>query len=214
MAFFFQTRILQLFWRGGFFQPSHITAVTGRDNVGGLFLRQGGKITTFVQRIQYRFGFIFRFGLDDAVAITLRLSELILMLVIIRLNIRIAGCFLHSCSIQLDVAHTELLRHHKVVFILLVVAGNFLLGNRLFRCKCVDVNSRFTHDTLLCNQRRQFVRFTLQHELCPGYAVDQLLGGELVTQRLSILVCGHPHLIYNCVIAVVIKFTVNLESRR
>ena len=135
------------------------------------------------------------------------------MLVIIRLNISIAGGFLHCCSVQLDIAHTELFRRHKVVFILLVVAGNFLLGNRLLRGQCVNVNRRFTHDTLLCNQCSQFVRFTLQHEVGPGNAVDQLLRGELVTQCLSVLIGGHAHLIHNCVVAVVIKFAVNLESR-
>ena len=103
------------------------------------------------------------------------------MLVIVRLNISIAGRLLHSSSIQLDVAHAELFRRHKVVFILLVVAGNFLLGNRLLRGQCVNVNRRLAHDPLLCDQRRQFVRFAFQHKVRTGNAVNQLLGSKLIT---------------------------------
>ena len=181
LAFFFQTGIFQLIRGGGIFQPSHIAAFTGRDDIGRFFFRQRSKVTAFIQLVQYRFGFIFSFGLNDAIAVTLRLSELILMLVIVRLNISIAGRLLHSSSIQLDVAHAELFRRHKVVFILLVVAGNFLLGNRLLRGQCVNVNRRLAHDPLLCDQRRQFVRFAFQHKVRTGNAVNQLLGSKLIT---------------------------------
>ncbi|ETJ38370.1 hypothetical protein Q604_UNBC07508G0001, partial [human gut metagenome] len=63
------------------------------------------KITAFIQLIKYRFRFIFSFGLDDAVAGTLRLGELILMLIVVALDIRIANRLLHRCGIQLDVTH-------------------------------------------------------------------------------------------------------------
>ena len=103
------------------------------------------------------------------------------MLVIVRLNISIAGRLLQCSSVQLDVAHAELFRRHEVVFILLVVAGNFLLGNGLLRGKRVNVNRRLTHDTLLCDQRRQLIGFAFQHEVRTGNAVDQLLGSKLIT---------------------------------
>jgi hypothetical protein len=62
-----------------------------RDNVGGFFFRHGREISAFVQLIQHRFGISFGFGLNHAVAVTLRLSELILMLVVVRLNFRVRG---------------------------------------------------------------------------------------------------------------------------
>ncbi len=71
------------------------------------------------------------------------------MLVIIGLNIRIADRRLHRRGIQLDIAYAELFRRHKADFILIVVAGHFLIGHLLLRRQRVDINNGFTHHALL-----------------------------------------------------------------
>ena len=134
------------------------------------------------------------------------------MLIVVALDIRIANRLLHRCGIQLDVTHAELFRRHEIVFVLFVVAGNLLFGHRLLRRQRVNIDSRFTHHALLSYQCRQLVGFTFQHKIGTGNTVNQLLGSELVTQRLGVLIGGHPHLVEDTVIAAVIKFAVNLEG--
>ena len=82
LAFLFQPGIFQLRHRRGLFHPPHIAAVAGRDNIGRFFFRQRGEVRSFLQLGQYRFRIGFSFGLNHAVAVALRLSELILVLVV------------------------------------------------------------------------------------------------------------------------------------
>lgn len=72
---FFQTSTFSAHPSDGIFQPSHVAAFTGRDDVSRFFFCQRSEITAFVQLVQHRFGFIFRFGLNDAVAVTPRLMN-------------------------------------------------------------------------------------------------------------------------------------------
>ncbi|MNV74874.1 hypothetical protein D3C71_1681260 [compost metagenome] len=47
LTFLFQACVFQLIRGGGIFQPAHITAVFRRDDIGGFFFRQCGKISAF-----------------------------------------------------------------------------------------------------------------------------------------------------------------------
>ena len=214
MAFLFQTRIFQLVRRGRVFQPAHIAAVFRRDNVGGFRFRDGRKISAFVQLIQYRFGIRLGFGLNHAVAVTLRLCELILMLVVVRLDFRVRRAFLQRSRIQLDVAHAELFRRNKGILVLLVPGVNVSVAHLLFRRQGVNINGRFTYNALLRHQRSQFIRFAFEHEIGANNGIDELLGGQLVTQRLRVLIGRHPHLVDDAVVTRVVEFTVRLEGLR
>ncbi|MNS91719.1 hypothetical protein D3C72_1258250 [compost metagenome] len=129
LAFLFQARVFQLVWCGSVFQPAHITAVFRRDDVGGFRFGQCRKVGAFSQLVDNRLSIGFSFGLNDAVTVTLRLSELILVLVVVRLYFAVRRCFRHRCGIQLDVAHTELLRCGEVVFVLLVVGFDLVVAD-------------------------------------------------------------------------------------
>ena len=94
---------------------------------------------------------------------------------------------------------------------MLVVAGDFWFGHSLFSRQRVNIDSRFTHYTLLSDQRSQFVGFTFQHKVGARNAVNQLLGSELITQCLRVLIGTHPHLVEDTVIAAVIELAVNLK---
>lgn len=134
------------------------------------------------------------------------------MLVVVVLDIRIVNRLLYRCGIQFDVIYAELFRRYEIVFVLFVVVGNFLFGYRLFRRQRVNIDSRFTYYALLRDQCRQFVGFIFQYKIGIGNVVNQLLGSELVTQRLGVLIGGYFYLVEDIVIAVVIKFVVNLEG--
>ena len=177
LAFLFQASIFQFVHSGGLFHPAEVAAVTGRDDIRRLLFRQRGEISAFVQFVQNCFGIRFGLALNHAVAVTLRLGELILMLVIVRLDIVVRDVLAHCCCIQLDVADAELFRRHELPFVLLVVAGNFLIAHLLFCRQGVDVDSRFTDQALLGYQCRQLVGFARQHEVGTGYGVNQLLSG-------------------------------------
>ena len=208
LAFLFQTRIFQFVRRGCVFQPAHITAIFGRDNIGGFCFREGGEISPFIQLIQYRFGVSLSFSLNHAVAVTLRLSELILMLIVVRLNFCIRRRFLQPGSIQLDVAHAELLWRNEGIFVLLVPGVQFRVADLLFGRQGVNINGRFTDNALLRHQRGQLFRLTFEHEIGAHNGIDKLLSCQLVTQRLSVLVSRHTHLVDDAIVTCVVEFTV------
>ena len=61
------------------------------------------------------------------------------------------------------------------------------------------------------NQRRQLIGLARQHEVGTRNGVNQLLRGQLVTQRLGVLIGGHPHLGDNTTETLVVELTVRLE---
>ena len=136
------------------------------------------------------------------------------MLIVVRLDFSIRRGFLQRGRIQLDVAHAELLWRNKGILVLLVVSVNVSITNLLFRRQGVHINGRFAYNTLLRHQRGQFVRFTFEHEIGAHNGIDELLGGQLVTQCLSVLIGRHPHLIDDAVVTRVVEFTVRLEGLR
>ena len=136
------------------------------------------------------------------------------MLIVVRLDLRVRRAFLQCSRIQLDVAHAELLRRNKGILVLLVPGVNVSVAYLLFRRQGIYVNGRFTHNALLRNQRGQFVRFTFEHEISTHNSIDELLGSQLVTQRLRVLIGGHAHLVDDAVVTRVIKFAVRLEGLR
>ena len=97
------------------------------------------------------------------------------MFIVPGLDLFIAGVFVHGSGIKFDVANTELFRRDKAVFVLLIETVNFAIAHRLFGGKSININRRFTYDTLLRNQRCQLIGFVSQHEIGADHGVDQLL---------------------------------------
>jgi hypothetical protein len=50
------------------------------------------------------------------------------------------------------------------------------------------IDGRFTHNALLRHQRSQLVGFAFEHKIGTRNGIDQLLSGQLVTQRLRVLI--------------------------
>ncbi len=134
------------------------------------------------------------------------------MLIVPALDIRFADRLLHTGCIQFDIADAELLRRHKLIFMLLVVVANLFRRHALLRRQGVDVDRHFTHQTLLSDQRCQRVRFVTQHKIRTGNGLDQLLSGQLLTQRFRILIGGEAQVADRAKVFRIIKLTVGLES--
>ena len=134
------------------------------------------------------------------------------MLIVIRLNFRVRGCFLQRGSIQLDVAHTELFWSNEVILVLLVIGVNVRVANLLLRRQSIHIDGRFTYHALLCNQGCQLFRLTFEHEISANDGIDELLGCQLITQSLSVLIGSHAHLINDAVVTRIVEFAVRLES--
>ncbi len=75
----------------------------------------------------------------------------------------------------------------------------------------IYVDGRFADHPLLRYQRRQLIGLARQHEVGTRNGVNQLLRGQLVTQRLGVLIGGHPHLGDNTAETLVVELTVRLE---
>ncbi|CCJ78365.1 conserved hypothetical protein [Cronobacter muytjensii 530] len=213
LAFLFQTGVFKLFRRGARLQPAHITAVTGRDDIDRFLFGQRGEIRALLELREYRVRVSFSFGLDQAVAVALRLTKLILMFVVVSLNLFFTGVFGKRSGIKLDIADAELFRRHEVVGVLLVVIVDFLPGNLLLLCQRINRDGRGANLTLLREQRRELIVFARQNEVAAHNGVNQLVSGQLTTQRLRVLIGAHTHAGDNRVVARVIEFTVFLERR-
>ncbi|CCJ97132.1 hypothetical protein BN130_3688 [Cronobacter malonaticus 507] len=169
LAFLFQTGVFELIRRGARLQPAHVAAVAGSDDINRFLFSKRCEIRALFELRENGFGFIFSFGLDQAVAVALRLAEFILVFVVVRLNFLFAGVLSEGCGVKLDVAYAELLRRQEVIGVLLVVVFDFLFGNLLLLGQRIDRDGRGANLALLGKKRSELIAFTRQNEVAADH---------------------------------------------